>query len=144
MDPISIVGAVGAMANIIDVVAKSIKSLRELRDRWKEADLTLLTLAAQLTALRGALAKIRDWMEDLDGEPHHQLVMDLDVSVQCCQILMGKIDMLIGELSDNINEPLDFGSIVKLVFKGKSIEDIQRLMEQQTNALTLLLTACNW
>ena len=144
-DPITIIGAVGAMANIVDLITKSVKTLRELHDRYKEAELTLLNLASQLTALRAALSKIQDWMDNgMDGDPHHQLVMDLDVSVKCCQLLAGKIDMLVGELADTVDEPLDFSSIVKLVFKNKSIDDVQKMILQQTSALTLLLTACNW
>lgn len=144
-DPISIIGAVGAMANIIQVVTKTIQSISHLHDRYKEANLTLLSLASQLTALRAALTRIRDWMEnDLDGDPHHQLVMDLDVSVKSCELLVGKIDMLIGKLADDVGKPLAFKNIVKLVFKENSIEDVQKLIERQTSALALLLTACNW
>lgn len=145
MEPISIIGAVGAMANIIDVVTRSIKHMSELRDRWKNADLTLLSLASQLTALRGALSKIQAWMETgLDGDPHHQLIMDLDVSIKCCQLLAGKIEALVEDLSHDFDKPREFSSIVKQVFNVKSIDDVQKLLDQQTNALTLLLTACNW
>jgi guanine nucleotide-binding protein G(i) subunit alpha len=58
-DPLSIIGAVGAVANIVDLIAKSIKSVHELQNRWKEADVTLLNLMAQLTALRAALTEIK-------------------------------------------------------------------------------------
>lgn len=144
-EPISIIGAIAAIANVVDVVSKSIRSISKVRDRWKEADLTLLSLAAQLTALRAALTKIQDWMaEDLIGDPYHQLVMDLDVSMKSCELLISKVGILLDELGNDVDKPLDFTSIVKLVFKGRSIEDVQRLIEQQTGALTLLLTACNW
>jgi hypothetical protein len=144
-DPISIIGAVGAVANIIDVVTKSIKHISELRDRWKNADLTLLSLASQLTALRGALSKIRSWIEtDLNGDPHHQLVLDLDISIKCCHLLARKIETLVGDLSLDPDKPRNFSNIIKQVFNGRSIDDVQRLIEQQTSALTLLLTACNW
>jgi hypothetical protein len=143
-DPISIIGTFGAVANIIDVVGKTISTIRELRDEWKEADLTFLSLAAQLTALKAALTKIKEWTDNELGESHHQLVMDLDVSMSCCRMLIGKINILLSKLHQTADETLDFSSKVKLVFGSKTIDDVQKLIEQQTSALTLLLTACNW
>jgi hypothetical protein len=143
-DPISIIGTFGAAANIVDVIGKTISTIRELRDEWKEADLTFLSLAAQLTALKAALTKIKEWTDNEFGDPHHQLVMDLDVSMSCCRMLIGKIDLLLSKLHHTGDETLDFSSKVKLVFGNKNIDDVQKLIEQQTSALTLLLTACNW
>ncbi len=71
------IGTVGAIAKIIDVVSKTIGIIRELQNEWKEADLTFLSLAAQLTAFRAALAKIQEWTDNDLGDSHHQLVMDL-------------------------------------------------------------------
>jgi hypothetical protein len=142
-DPISIIGTFGAAANIIDVVGKTISTIRELRDEWKDADLTFLSLAAQLTALKAALTKIKEWMENELGDPHHQLVMDLDVSMSCCRMLIGKIDLLLSKLHQTADRTLDFSSKVKLVFGNKHINDVQKLIERQTNTLNLLLTACN-
>lgn len=142
-DPISIIGTFGAAANIIDVVGKTISTIRELRDEWKEADLTFLSLAAQLTALTAGLTKIKEWMDNELGDLHHQLVMDLEVSMSCCRTLIGKIDVLLSELHQTADETLDFSSKVKLVFGSKNIDDVQKLIEQQTSALTMLLTACN-
>lgn len=92
-DPITIIGTVGALANIVDLVSKTIKSMRDLQGRWKQADLTFLSLAAQLTALRAALQKIQQWsVGELAGDPDYQLIMDLDVSISCCRLLIGKFD----------------------------------------------------
>ncbi|EXJ67286.1 guanine nucleotide-binding protein subunit alpha, other [Cladophialophora psammophila CBS 110553] len=104
-DPISIIGTVGLVANIIDVVGKTNSTIRELRNDWKEADLTFLSLTTQLTALRAALIKIKEWMDsDLGDARYHK---------------------------------------AKLALGGKNVDNIQKLIEQQTSALTLLLTACN-
>ena len=143
-DAISIIGTVGAVANIIDVVDKTISTFCDLQNKWKEADLTFLSLVAQLTALRAALTKIKQWADNDLGDPHYQLVMDLDISMSCCRMLIGKIDVLLSELHQTADETLDFSSKVKLVFRSKNIDDVQKLIEQQTSALTLLLTACNW
>lgn len=144
MDPISIIGTAGAVANIIDVVAKTINTIRKLADEYKEADLRFLSLVSQLSALRAAFDEIREWMDsDLVGDPHHQLVMDLDVSISCCRLLVGKIEAMMTELRENDDGKLDVPSRVKLVFSKKHIDGLQKLIEQQTSALSLLLTACN-
>jgi hypothetical protein len=145
MDPVSIIGTAGAVANIIDVVAKAINTIRELAAEYKEADLRFLCLASQLTALRAAFDKIYEWIDsDLVGDPHHQLVMDLDVSMSCCRLLVGNIEAMLTELRKEDDGKLDVTSKVKLIFSKKNINGLQKLIEQQTGALTLLLTACNW
>ncbi|KAL4871095.1 G-protein alpha subunit-domain-containing protein [Aspergillus spectabilis] len=70
--------------------------------------------------------------------------MDLDDSINCCKVLLTKLQELVCSLHQNQNSALNFQSKVKLVSGKKSIDDIQNLLEHQTNALNLLLTACNW
>ncbi|KAF2810536.1 uncharacterized protein BDZ99DRAFT_443396, partial [Mytilinidion resinicola] len=142
-DPFTIIGTTGAVVGIIDVLGKSISALREIHERWKDADFMLLNLAAQLTALRAALREIQTWIDSKTGEPHHQLVMDLDLSMACCKMLVAKIDKSISELQVTAAHNLDFGSKIKVVFGNKTMDSLQKMVERQTNALTLLLSACN-
>ena len=44
---IIIISTAGAVANIVDVVCKTVKTLRELHDKWKDADLNLITQLTQ-------------------------------------------------------------------------------------------------
>jgi hypothetical protein len=141
-DPISIIGAVGAIASIIDVVGKSIKCINDLRDHWKEADLTFLSLVSQLTALRLALVKIQEWVDNSQEDAHHQLVMDLNSCISYCQLLVSKLDILVGQLNETTQGPLELSSKVKLLFGSRDVEHVQKLIERQTGVLTLLLTAC--
>ncbi|KAL3472244.1 hypothetical protein BJX99DRAFT_262447 [Aspergillus californicus] len=142
-DPVSIIGTAGALVNVIQVISQTILAIRDLRGDWKDADLTFLSLTSQLTALRLALTKIQEWLSLETGDLHHQLVMDLDESINCCIVLLTKLQDAVDSLRQKQNHALDLQSKVKLVFGKKSIDDIQKLLEHQTNALTLLLTACN-
>ncbi|QMW27037.1 G-protein alpha subunit-domain-containing protein [Aspergillus flavus] len=142
-DPVSIIGTAGALANIIQIVSQTIVAIRDLQSDWNDADLTFLSLTSQLSALRLALTKIEEWMGTDTGDAHHQLVMDLDDSINCCKVLLKKLKGLVDSLQQKQNEALSFQSKIKLVFGRKSIDDIQKLLEHQTNALNLLLTACN-
>lgn len=141
-DPITIIGTAGAAANVLSALTSTIDTFRKLWIEWRDADFVFLNLIAQLTALRAAVDKIHKWIL-ADTEAHHQLIMDLDLSLYCCQMLFEKIDSRLSELCLN-DDGLDSLSKIKLIFGGKSVDNIQKMIEQQTNALTLLLTACNW
>src|SRR5450432_3013783 len=60
MDPLTIIGTTGAIANIVDVICKTVKSLRDVHSIWKDADLTIINLIAQLSSLKAALNKISE------------------------------------------------------------------------------------
>lgn len=70
--------------------------------------------------------------------------MDLDVSIKCCQRLITKMESLLSELTVLTGKPLELRKKFKLVFSSVGPENIQKMVERQTGALTLLLTACNW
>lgn len=146
MDAITILGTAGAVANIIDSVAKSINVLHELYDRWKSADLAMMNLITQLVALKAAIGKISEWISsDLAYEPHHyQLVIDLGDSIGCCRILVKSMEERLTTLKCNEEDNLDFSSRLQMVFEHKTWCDFQRYIKRQTDALTLLLVACNW
>lgn len=142
-DSITILGTTGVVANIIDVLGKTICITSELRSQWQDVDLAVLTFETQLTALKAALTKIKEWTDTGFEDPHHQLVMDLDRCVLCCRLLIGKINADLSAFQTTGGDQLDIASKFKLLFKTKGIEDMQKMIEQQTNVLTLLLTACN-
>jgi guanine nucleotide-binding protein G(i) subunit alpha len=145
MDPISIIGTARSVYGVIEVVAKTITAIRDLADEYKKADIRFAGLISQLIALRAAFDKISEWIKsDLVGDPYYQLVMDLDVSISCCRLVTSEIEAVIAELRKDEGGKLKVQSKVKLVFKRKNIDGLQKSLEQQTNALTLLLTACNW
>ena len=146
MDAITVIGTVGAVANIIDIISKSIKTLRDLHERWRDADLIAINLITQLVALKAALAKISEWItSDLSDQPHHyQLVMDLGESIACCKMLVKSMDDQLAKLQCGVDNRLDVESRLRIVFENRVCEDFQKYVQRQTNALTLLLAACNW
>jgi hypothetical protein len=143
-DPLSVIGAVSAVAGLIDSVSRIISSLRDLHDRWKDANFTILNLITQLAALKAALNKIQEWVESDFAEQHHQLAMDLDLSMNCCRMLIEKMDSHVSELRWAVKGNLDIGSRLKVMFGSMASENLNKVIERQISALTLLLTACNW
>lgn len=77
-------------------------------------------------------------------EPHHQLVMDLDASVTCCRMLVRRTDSEVEGLHQNSRAGLDAQSRLKLVIKNGTLEELQKMVDRQTSALTLLVVVCNW
>ncbi|KAH8655289.1 G-protein alpha subunit-domain-containing protein [Xylariales sp. PMI_506] len=142
-DPITIISAAVTVASIIEILGKSISRIAEFRSQWQDADLTMLSLESQLAALNAALNKIYDWADSNCDNPHHQLVMDLDRSVACCRLLVNNIDGHISQIQVTPGDRLDVAGKLRLLLKSKDFENTQRMIEQQTGALTLLLTACN-
>jgi guanine nucleotide-binding protein G(i) subunit alpha len=147
-DPITlfgtILGTAGAVTKLVDFIYQITAYLYELHGQWKEADFTLFNLISQLTALRAGLDKIHEWMSSDTFEPHHQLVMDLEISISCCRMLITKLNTHIVDLRENSKNSLDFKSKMSFVLKSGILDDLQKMLERQTIALTLLLTACNW
>jgi hypothetical protein len=141
---LAVVGSIGAIVNIIDAASKAISIIHNLQIHWQDADLTLLSLASQLSAFRAALRRIHEWLESEMPEPHHQLVMDLDETLSFCNILIIKIEGLSTGWESLLEHPTAVESRWKVAFGSKGLDNILVLVERQTNALTLLLTACNW
>jgi hypothetical protein len=62
MDPLSAISLADSVVGIVDVVSRTIKSLHNLSEPWKEADLAVTLLIAQLSALKAALNQISEWV----------------------------------------------------------------------------------
>lgn len=142
-DPISIFGATASVLSIIDVIAKTISTIHSLRGQWKEADIALLSVNSQLSALRTALMKIKEWMESDVDELHHQLVLDLGCSIDCCAALASKIYGELAGLQKRADGTLPPAAKANFLFKSSTMTELQNMIDRQTSTLTLLLTACN-
>ena len=141
-DPITIFSTAGAAASIVAALGSTIEAFQKAFLEWKDADFTIHTWITQLTTLRAAVNKILEWLTG-ETELHHQLIMDLDGSLSCCQTMIRKMDSKLSYLGVN-DSGLDNVGKIKLLFSSKSMDHLQRKIEQQINGLTLLLTACNW
>ncbi|EXL94961.1 hypothetical protein NOF04DRAFT_11123 [Fusarium oxysporum II5] len=142
-DPLSIIGTAGAIANIIDVLTKTITTVCDMRQAWKVADLSVFAFESQLNLLKFALCEIQKWTESRSNDQSHQLVMQVDSCVTCCRLLIGKIDGQVSQFQKTVAGDLELGSKLSFLFKTKDMEQIQRMVDQQTHTLTLLLSACN-
>jgi guanine nucleotide-binding protein G(i) subunit alpha len=142
-DPLTIIGTAGAIANIIDVLTKTITIICDMRQSWKIADLTTLSFENQLNLLSFALCEVQKWAASKSSGQSPQLEMQVDRYVTCCRLLIGKIEEEISQFKRKISGELEVGSKLTLLFKTKEMEQVKRMIDQQTHALTFLLSACN-
>jgi guanine nucleotide-binding protein G(i) subunit alpha len=133
-----------SIVGIINLLARTTSRLGELKERWRQADFVFINLIAQLSALKAALNKLQGWMDVEVDEAHHLLVMDLEASITCCQMLVNRINSEIQDLHESAENGLSSQSRLKLIFRNGTLEELQKMVERQTNALTLLLMVCNW
>ena len=59
-------------------------------------------------------------------------------------MLVHRIDSQVEDLQQNSGTGLDALNKIKLVVKNGTLEELQKMVDRQTSALTLLLTVCNW
>ena len=141
---LGVLGAVGAIVNIIDGTSKAISTIGSLTAQWNDADLTLFSLESQLSVFEATLRRIQDWLEHEPVESHHQLVMDLDKTLACCKLLIARLEDFFSDCEPQVGRPIVVSNRWKVVFGKKGLEHVLLLVERQTTALTLLLTAYNW
>ena len=147
-DPLTIFGAAASVISIIDVFSRTIMTIRSLRSQWKEADIALLSLTTQLSALSAALGKIQEWMESgvVEEGLHYQLVMDLQASLECCRLLGCRMWNEVEEMSlRRLGEEgtMALGERARFVLMGGGMGEVQGMIDRQISALGLLLAACN-
>ena len=145
MDPVSIVALTHTALSIVNVIAKNINALSILQARYRNADLSVFLLIGQLSTLKAALGQISEWIkvEGLAAQSEHlQLVEDLNVALNGCQILISILDDRVNQLAnkEDSNSLKVRGKIVFL-WEEQELNVYVTHLNNQVNALTLLLSA---
>lgn len=146
MEPVSIISLVGSVVSIVDVIGRSLSYLLDLQTKYRKANLTISLLIGQLSTLKAALNQISEWITaSLVGVPQHeQLVADLDVSIEACKILILVLDDRISCLERGAISELRTVDKVQFLWEEKGMTDYLNHLNNQINALNLLLTALQW
>jgi hypothetical protein len=148
MDPISVIGLTGTLIGISKSIADSLQYLVNLQSKFRSASLVVSLLIGQLTTLKAALNQITEWVSDhlVNVPRHEQLVADLQVSLESCHVLI----IVLEERIENLEQ--ESGIAGGLTAKGKigflleegGLNDFNNHLNNQVNALNLLLTALHW
>ena len=141
--PPTVHSTIAAVLEIIDALNQNIFAVKKLRTQWQNVELTILTFETQLTALRTAWTKLHEWNKYNLETAHYQLRMDLDLCVACCRLLVGRIGAEISQFQIKAGSLHDAAGEFQVMLGTEAIVNIQRLLEQQTSTLSLLLAACD-
>lgn len=104
--------------------------------------MTVILLISQLSTLNAALNQIAEWISStLTASPqYHQLIIDLDASLSSSKLLITSMNRHISKLALTDAKALNYSSRVRVVLEDKVTKDCLDHLNNQTNALNLLLT----
>lgn len=141
MDPVSIVGLSASLVGVVDVITKCVRYLRDLQSRYELANMKVQLLIGQLSTINAALDQIIELTEQLASSPQHEkLVQSLNNSLSCCKILTDDLEI---KLCTSLSSQGSLDTLTKIQFlrDEKSIDEYSSFLNNQINALNLLLTA---
>jgi hypothetical protein len=143
MDPISTIGAISSILGIVDVVTRSITTLADLHRSYATISLKIKLLIGQLSTLKAALGQIKELLDSPSGgiARDSQLSTDISISLDGCEAIISALDE---RLSKYRWDQLTVQSKTQFIWSEKDITDFQSLLNNQVNALNLLLTAMQW
>ncbi|KAF2734262.1 G-alpha-domain-containing protein [Polyplosphaeria fusca] len=131
-----------SVAANMERLRQSINDLRQLYDRRKDGSGTFINLIAQLTALKSHLGEMQDWMNYAINDLHPQLLMDLDVLMTSCAMLVRNLDLLVADMRQPAHDNTDWAIKLKFAVAGRSMNRLKEVAKRQTDAVNLLLAAC--
>jgi hypothetical protein len=160
MDPISVISLASSIAGLIDVTSRSIVGLLNIASRYSRFGLKIRQIAGQLSTLKAALKKIKELIEiSHDGIPRRnrmaifalddeQLVCDLVLAIDCCESVVTVLDEQLSRFqltSHSQSSGLtDVRTKVKFLWEEGDLDEYQGMLNNQINALNLLLTVTQW
>ncbi|VUC32786.1 unnamed protein product [Clonostachys rosea] len=143
MDPASVIGLAGAVAGLADVIARTILTLSDLRNAYNQSDFKLSALICQLTTLKASLSHIAEMVNASDGNapsPSIQFCEDLRVSMYGCEAMVSALDTRVAKFHQNEANGLSILGKIEVVLDDSTIDEYLSMLNNQTNALQLLLT----
>ncbi|MCJ1377204.1 guanine nucleotide-binding protein subunit alpha [Xylographa soralifera] len=145
MDPVSIIGLAQSVLSIVGVIAKNVNALSTLQAKYRNADLSVFLLIGQLSTLKAALGQISEWIkiEDLTAQSEHlQLVEDLKLALNGCQVLISILDDRVDQLANKEgSDSLKVQGKIVFLWEEQELNVYVTHLNNQVNALTLLLSA---
>ena len=140
MDPTTILSVVNVSAGLTIKCGNVIRALYELAQRYKQAELTILSVIEECHTIQLAWTRIEKWAaQHLDGsEEHDELLERLKLSLYTGQLVMCALEK---DLSSMQNTPQfsNFRRRTKIIWNEKVIQDHRSRLHGQIGALTLLL-----
>lgn len=144
----AILTCVGSSAGILVTITKIIHTLSEVRNQYRYAETTIRLLMTQLSTIKSALLRIRDWADFAltNQSLPESLANDLDVAMEGCEIAMDclaeEVNSLVGDSGTSF--PGTAAARAKVVWDESNMKEHQVRLSHQVQALQLIIQICDW
>jgi hypothetical protein len=140
MDPVTILSIAAAAGSLAFKCGTIVQTLYALRDRFRQAELTILSVIQDCRTIELAWSQIQKWAAnnlDVDDE-HNKLAERLQLSIYSGQLFMAELEKDLASL-ENIPKHSTLRRRTKIVWNESMLRVHQDRIQRQTCALTLLL-----
>lgn len=140
MDPMSVISIAGAAGSLAFKCGKIVQTLHCLRERYKRAELTILSVIQDCRTIQLAWSRIERWAASgFDAlEDHGELAERLQLSIYAGQLFMAELEKDLGAL-DNTPRYSTLRRRTKILWNESMFREHQDRIQRQICALTLLL-----
>ncbi|CAG8979581.1 hypothetical protein HYALB_00010782 [Hymenoscyphus albidus] len=142
-EPVSIIGLVGSIAGISNIIGKASGRLIKLQSKFSDSSVTISLLIGQLTIVKAALDQISPLLKSNYAKKpqHEQLVLDLQIYLDGCKLLIQVIEERIIHLSrDESGKELNLKGKIEFLWMESELNGFTTLLNNQTTALNLLVS----
>ncbi|KAF2088038.1 hypothetical protein K490DRAFT_65319 [Saccharata proteae CBS 121410] len=140
MDPVSILSIVSACTNLGFKCASLVHALHTAVERFKSAELSILSLVEECSTIQLAWDHIQRWIQaELEGVPDQQAMLErIQRSLYAGEVVISALQQ---DLESALSVPVKSGFLqrTKVVWKDQTLKDHQYRIRGQVAALTLLL-----
>jgi hypothetical protein len=140
MDPVTILSIASAAGSLAFKCGTIVQTLHGLRDKFKQAELTILSVIQDCRTIELAWSQIQKWAADnfdVDDE-HDDLAERLQLSIYSGQLFMAELGKDLASLK-NIPKHSTLRRRTKIVWNESMLRVHQDRLQRQMCALTLLL-----
>jgi hypothetical protein len=133
-------GAIG----IIERIEKLLRfQTQQSKEKIDDVNSDFTYLPDRLSTLKESLCKVQTWVESYMAELHTQFFDYLAISLECCSLLLERLEIRITDIKKVQNEETHDANELIAVLSFKEMGKLQFMLEQQLNSLDLLLESCN-
>ena len=132
------IGGISAVIQVVSSVTKLAKGLNEFRERYKNVGLNTMLVVSHLTTIEFALQEIAGLRKQAlkSGERLRELDDGMDVSLNCCAILVSVLDNKLGE----VNSSPSIKEKVRYLWLEDLLKEYVSNLEGQVRNLQMLLS----
>jgi hypothetical protein len=140
MDPVSIVGLVSATSSLVFKCGKIIQSLYQLAERYKQAELSIISIIEECRTVELAWSRIERWASVYlrDCDDYESLHKRLQLSLYSGSLVVSALENDIASVQ-TAPQFSTFRRRTKILWNERTLQEHQNRIRGQVCGLTLLL-----